>query len=273
MKKKNPIISLIVVVALVVIAIISTLVYQNNNHKSKAQAQANAKQKVLKIGATGTSFPTAYKSKGKLIGFDVDVINAAAKKAGYKVQWVTGEFDGLLGQLDNNKIDTVANDVAITPERKVKYNFSDIYNKEETTVAVNKDSNYNTLNDLAGKTIAGASASNNTKNLQNYNSKIKLKLYDARDITFQALLAGHVDGVVNTRNNLQALIKAQNYPWKVVKGSAATVDIALPFRKDDSESTKILKKINPAIKELKKDGTLKTLSEKYFGYDATTDLK
>ncbi|MBZ1515271.1 transporter substrate-binding domain-containing protein [Leuconostoc mesenteroides] len=271
MKKRNPIISVIIVVVLIAIVAVGGLIYQTNNHKN--EAKGDTKQKVLKIGATGTGFPTAYKSKGKLVGFDVDVINAAAKKAGYKVQWVTGEFDGLLGQLDNNKLDTVANDVAITPERKAKYKFSNIYNKEETTVAVNKDSDYNTLNDLEGKTIAGASASNNTKNLQDYNSKIKFKLYDARDVTFQALLAGHVDGVVNTRNNLEALIKAKNYPWKVVKGSAATVNIALPFRKDDSESAKILKKLNPAINKLKEDGTLKKLSEKYFGYDATADLK
>lgn len=58
-----------------------------------------------------------------------------------------------------------------------------------------------------------------------------------------------------------------------MKGSAATVNIALPFRKDDSESAKILKKLNPAINKLKEDGTLKKLSEKYFGYDATADLK
>ena len=99
MKKRNPIISVIIVVVLIAIVAVGGLIYQTNNHKN--EAKGDTKQKVLKIGATGTSFPTAYKSKGKLVGFDVDVINAAAKKAGYKVQWVTGEFDGLLGQLDN----------------------------------------------------------------------------------------------------------------------------------------------------------------------------
>ncbi|WEV54681.1 transporter substrate-binding domain-containing protein [Leuconostocaceae bacterium ESL0723] len=270
MKKRNPARWAIIIIIVVLLAAIGGWFYHSQHSK---QSGSDSGQKTLKIGVTGTSFPTAYKNDGKLVGFDVDAINAAAKKAGYKVEWVTGEFDGLLGQLDNGKIDTVANDVAITPERQKKYQFSHIYNQEETTVAVNKDSSVNNLNDLAGKTVAGATASNNTKNLQNYNNKIQLKLYDARDVTYQALLSGHVDGVVNTRNNLEAIIKAKNYPWKVVPGSAATVQIALPFRKDDSESSTILKKLNPAIDEIKKDGTLKQLSEKYFGYDATADLK
>lgn len=269
MKKKSKIWNIVLLGLVIVAAVFGIVFNQVNSHKDNVKA--DDKQEVLTVGVTGTSFPTAYKSDNKLTGFDVDVIQAAAKKAGYKVKFVTGEFDGLLGQLDNGKLDTVANDIAITPARQQKYQFSHVYNKEETTVAVQKSSGLKDLKDLEGKTVAGASASNNTQNLQNYDSKINIKMYDARDVTFQALLAGHVDGVVNTRNNLEALIKAQHYPWTVLKGSAATVKIALPFSKNE-EGNKKLKKLNPAIDELKKDGTLKKLSEKYFGYDATSNL-
>ncbi|MFM9785852.1 ABC transporter substrate-binding protein, partial [Streptomyces scabiei] len=82
-----------------------------------------------------------------------------------------------------------------------------VYNTEETTIAVNKNTPYKNIKDLEGKTVASAVASNNTENLRKYDSKINIKTFEGRDDIYQALLVGHVDGVVNTRNNLKALIK------------------------------------------------------------------
>lgn len=269
--KKNSGIKWIIGAVVIILVALGGFLYQSN-HSNSHEAGEKA-PKVIKVGATGTSFPTAYKKDGKLVGFDVDVMNAAAKKAGYKVKWVTGEFDGLLGQLDNGKLDTVANDIAITPERKQKYNFSKAYNQEETTIATDKKTPYKKIQDLNGKTVSSAAASNNTENLRKYDNKIKIQTYDARDLTFEALLSGHVDGVVNTRNNLKALIKDKHYDWKVLNGSAATVKIALPFDKKDKNSKEIQKNLDKALDELIKDGTVGKISEKYFGYDETNNLK
>ncbi|OQP18627.1 amino acid ABC transporter substrate-binding protein, partial [Bacillus stratosphericus] len=49
-------------------------------------------EKVLKVGATGKSYPFAYKENGKLVGFDVEVTEAIAKKLGYKLDWQLSEF-------------------------------------------------------------------------------------------------------------------------------------------------------------------------------------
>lgn len=191
---------------------------------------------------------------------------------GYKVKWVTGEYDSLLEGLDQGKIDTVANDVAITPERAKKYSFSTPYNVEQTAIAVNKDSSYKTIHDLDGKTVSTGAASNNTDNLKNYDSKIKLKTFDARDQFYEALLAGHVDGAVDTRNNLDAIIKSKGYNWRVVSGTAGTIKIALPFSKN-AHGKKLNKKFSKEITKLKDNGTISKLSKKYFGYDVTKSLK
>lgn len=231
-----------------------------------------AAKKTVTFAATGTSFPTAYKKNNKLVGFDVEVANTAAKRLGYKTKWITGSFDGLFGQLDSGKVDTIPNDVAITPERAKKYRFSTVYNQEDTTVAVKKSSHLKTLKDLEGKKVAGGAESNNTTNLRNYDSKIQLVTFEGRDDIYQALLAGHVDGVVNTRTNLNALIKEKHYKWRVVKGEAASVKVALPFTKT-ARGKKLQKQFSKVLKKMIKDGTIKKLSNKYFGYDITSNLK
>nr|WP_252895026.1 transporter substrate-binding domain-containing protein [Liquorilactobacillus satsumensis] len=207
-----------------------------------------------------------------MVGFDVELANAVAKGLGYKTQWITSEFDGLFGQLDNGKINTIANDVAVTPERAKKYLFTKTYNTEATTVAVAQNSAYKTLKDLEGKTVAGAVGSNNTANLKAYDAKINVKTFEGRDDIYQALLVGHVDGVINTRNNLAALIKAKGYKWKILRGNAASVEIAFPFPKD-AAGKKLQKQFNAELTKLEKNGTLSKLSQKYFGYDVSQNLK
>ncbi|MFD1671294.1 transporter substrate-binding domain-containing protein [Agrilactobacillus yilanensis] len=236
-----------------------------------SSGQVYAAKKTVTFAATGTSFPTAYQKNGKLVGFDVAVANTAAKRLGYNVKWVTGSFDGLFGQLDNDKVDSIPNDVAITPERAKKYLFSTVYNREETTVAVAKTAKLKTLKDLEGKTVAGGAESNNTTNLRNYDKKINIKTFEGRDDIYQALLSGHVDGVINTRTNLKAVIKAKKYDWKVLKGQAASVNVALPFKKT-ARGKKLNQQFNKALKQMIKDGTIKKLSNQYFGYDITPNL-
>ena len=255
-------------ISIVGVVVVIGLIFLGFTQLNKSTASSSSSKKTITIGTTGTSFPTSYKKGNKLVGFDVDLINKAAKDLGYKTKWVTGEYDGLLEDLDQSKVDTVANDVAITPEREQKYTFSTPYNIEETAIAVNKDSSYKTIHDLDGKTVSTGAASNNTDNLKKYDPKIKLETFDARDEFYEALLAGHVDGTVDTRNNLNAIIKAKGYNWRVVSGTAATVKIALPFLKN-AHGKKLNKAFSKEITKLKNNGTVSKLSEKYFGYDVT----
>lgn len=234
------------------------------------QQNAQAAKKTVTFGSTGTSFPTAYKKNNKLQGFDVDVANTAAKRLGYKTKWVTADFDGLFGSIDNEKIDSVANDVAITKQRKDKYLFTSVYNYEATAVAVKKNAKFKTLKDLEGHKVAGVMASNNTTALKKYDSKIDVKTYESRDQAYSALSSGHVSGMVNTRPILKATIKEKDLDWKVVKGSAAETKIALPF-KNNARGKKLQKQFTKEIDKMRKDGTLTKISKKYYGYDTTKE--
>jgi putative amino-acid transport system substrate-binding protein len=233
---------------------------------------AFAATKTLRVGTTGESFPTSFKKNDKLVGFDVEITKLVAKKLGYKVKFVTSDFSGLMGQLDSGKVDTLAQNFAVTADRKKKFTYSVPYNHYATSVAVLKSSNYKTLKSLEGKTVGAVVASENTTALKKYDSKIDIKTYDTRDEMYQALSSGHVEGVVNTIPVLKATINQKKLPWRVVKGQASDTQVAFPFKKD-AHGKKLQKQFNKELKVLKKDGQIKKLAVKYFGYDTTKGEK
>lgn len=228
-------------------------------------------KKVLRVGATGQSYPNSYKEGDKLVGFDVEVIEKIAANLGYSVEWTNSDFGGLMGQLETGKIDTIANAVAVTEERKAKYDFSVPYSYAGVTIVTHKDNaNINTLDDLKGKTVAGVFGSQNVKNLEKFDTKgeIKVRTYENRDGAQNDVLNKRVDGYVNAKSSLLAEIKKQNLPLKFVGDPFHYEDVGFPFVKKD-ENAALVEQINAEIQKLRDDGTLKQISEKYFGEDIT----
>ncbi|KRK97461.1 abc-type amino acid transport system, periplasmic component [Secundilactobacillus odoratitofui DSM 19909 = JCM 15043] len=239
---------------------------------SKKSAKSTTKP-TIKIATAGTIFPNAFQQNHKLTGYDVDVAKAVAKAEGYKTKFTVTDFDGIFGQVDSGRVDTVANDIGATPERKQKYIFSTPYNNETTNIAAKKGTSYKNLKDFEGKTVATSGAGNNfITSLQKYDSKIKIKVYETRDQATQALITGRVDGLLYSRSTLSAIIKKQNLNWHVVNGNAGQALVAYPF-KNDANGKKLRKVFNKGLAKIKKNGTLNKISNKYFGYDITNEIK
>ncbi|MEK5161246.1 amino acid ABC transporter substrate-binding protein [Paenibacillus sp. FSL R5-0527] len=238
---------------------------------SGSNSGATDGKKVLRVGATGQSFPNSYKDGDKLVGFDVEVIEKVAANLGYTVEWTNSDFSGLTGQLETGKIDTIANAVAVTDERKAKYDFTTPYSYAGVTIVTHKDNtNINTLDDLKGKTVAGVFGSQNVKNLEKFDTKgeIKVRTYETRDGAQNDVLNKRVDGYVNSKASLLAEIKKQDLPLKFVGEPFHYEDVAFPFMKND-KNTALIEQINAEIQKLRDDGTLKQISDKYFGEDIT----
>ena len=82
-------------------------------------------KKEIVIGTEGTFAPFSYHDDNdNLVGYDVEVSRALAKELGVKVKFVEVKWDSLIAGLDSDKYDLVTNQVAITAERKKKYDFS-----------------------------------------------------------------------------------------------------------------------------------------------------
>nr|CCC56685.1 ABC-type amino acid transport system, periplasmic component [Weissella thailandensis fsh4-2] len=255
------VISLVIIVAIVVGG---ALLFK------KSTTKTDSNNKTIKIATAGTIFPNAYKENGKLTGYDVEIAQAAAKAEGYKVKFTTTDFDGVFGQVDAGRVDTIANDIGATPERRKKYIFSDKYNKETTNIAVKNGTQYQQIKELEGKTVATSGAGNNfIETLKEYDPQVKIKVYETRDQAVQALITDRVDGLLYSRGTLSALIKQQDLKWRVIDEDASSPQaIAYPF-KDDEAGHKSRAVFNKGLKKIKSDGTLNKISDKYFGYDMT----
>lgn len=80
--------------------------------------QAEGDPRVVRVGTEGTYPPFTYKDPrtNQLTGYDIEVIEAVAKEAGWKLQFVQSTFDSIFPALDAKRVDVIANQVAINPE-------------------------------------------------------------------------------------------------------------------------------------------------------------
>ena len=177
-----------------------------------------------------------------------------------------------MGQLDSGRLDTVANAVAITEARKAKYDFTQPYSYYGSQIVTHVDNtNINGYDDLKGKTISGVLGSNHLKNLQKQfpNNEVTVKTYETRDGAMYDLVYKRVDGYVNSKPILLAEMKRGNLPFKLVGEPLVIEQVGYGFARNE-RGKKLRAEFDQAISKLKANGTLKALSEKYYGEDITT---
>ena len=92
-----------------------------------ASLAAPAAAETINVGMSGGYFPFTFVEQDELQGFEVDFMNAVGEEIGDAVEFVTMSFSGLIGALESGRIDTVANQITITPEREEAFVFSQPY--------------------------------------------------------------------------------------------------------------------------------------------------
>lgn len=219
------------------------------------------------FGTEGTWSPWTYHDENdQLVGFDIEVAQKVAEKLGVKATFVEGEWDGLLAGVDGGRYDSMANGVEITEERAEKYDFSDPYCYIRTAIIVKSDNDsINSFEDLNGKTTANTISSTYAALAESYGAKTTG--VDDLNQTIELLLNGRVDATLNAEVTYYDYLK--EHPDANIKIAALTDDasrVAFPVRKGDETAT-LREAMNQAIKELREDGTIGEISEKYFGTD------
>ena len=219
------------------------------------------------LGTEGTWSPWTYHDENdQLVGFDIEVAQKVAEKLGVKATFVEGEWDGLLAGVDGGRYDSMANGVEITEERAQKYDFSDPYCYIRTAIIVKSDDDsINSFEDLNGKTTANTISSTYAALAESYGAKTTG--VDDLNQTIELLLNGRVDATLNAEVTYFDYLK--EHPDANIKIAALTNDasqVAFPVRKGDETAT-LREALNQAINELREDGTIAEISEKYFGTD------
>lgn len=222
---------------------------------------------VIKIGTEGTYAPfTFHDASNKLVGFDVEIGEAVAKKLGVKAEFIEGKWDGLIAGLDSKRYDAVINQVGITEARKQKYAFSEPYIASKAVLIVsNKNDSIKGFDDLKGKKSAQSLTSNFGKLATEAGAE--LVGTDGFDQSIQLVLTGRADATINDSLSFYDFKKKQpNAPVKIVAEKADADYSGIIVRKGDDD---LVASINKALADIKADGTYKTISDKYFGQDVS----
>ena len=224
----------------------------------------------LVVALEGAWQPWSYHdSSDTLVGYDVEVSRAIAEKLGVEPEYVESDWDSLFAGLDAGRYDMVCNGVEVTKERAKTYAFTTPYGYIHTALAVRKDNeDIHSFEDLKGKTTANSLASTYMELAESYGATVQG--IDTLEETIQLLTAGRIDATLNADVSFYDYLNVHpDADFKLVAQTAEASHVAIPVLK--SEDTAYLDALNAAIEELRADGTLKTLSEKYFGQDISSE--
>ena len=233
-----------------------------------AAIQASGK---LIVALEGAWQPWSYHDESDtLVGYDVEVSRAIAEKLGVEPEYVESDWDSLFAGLDAGRFDMVCNGVEVTDERALTYDFTTPYGYIHTALAVRKDNDeVKTFEDLKGKTTANSLASTYMELAESYGATVQG--IDTLEETIQLLTAGRIDATLNADVSFYDYLNVHpDADFKLVAQTEDASHVAIPVRKGD-DSASLLEAINTAIEELRADGTLKALGEKYFGQDISSE--
>lgn len=230
--------------------------------------QAIKKRGYITVAMEGNWKPFTYHNEAdELVGFDVEVAKYVADYIGVEVRYVEGKWDGLLAGIEAGRYDMMVNGCGVTEERALAYDFSDAYAYDKVVVMTSKDNEEITSEeDLKGKVTANTISSTYAVIAENFGAKVEG--VDDFNATIELLNSGRIDATLNAE--VAYLDYIGTYPDADVKIACYTstiTDLAIPMKKGSSDLVKI---VNEAIAKAHADGTLKALSNKYFGIDITT---
>lgn len=224
----------------------------------------------IRVGMSGGYFPFTFTRGGELQGFEVDLMEAVGAETGDEIEFVTMSFSGLIGALESGRIDTIANQITITPEREAKFAFTQPYVYDGAQVVVKKGNEEDITGpeSLKGRSVAVNLGSNFEELLNNlpYADEIDIRTYETNIAQDTAL--GRVDAFVMDRVSSGQLIAESPLPLALAGKPFDEIRNALPFRNDEA-GTAMRDKVDAALTKLKEDGTLAEISQKWLATDVT----
>lgn len=235
--------------------------------------------KTYKVATRGTFKPfTYFDDENKLTGYDIEILKEVEKRnPNVKFEFETMSIESAFVALEAKEIDIIANQMSKNPDREKKYGFSSIPNNYTSTkLATKGDRNdINTLEDLRGKKVIVTPTGEAARMLKEFSAKgepIEFTYTDKGSAeTLNVIATGRADAGIEYEVAVNEARKTLGLDVKPVGPVVLSVPTFFISRKDD-DSQKLLAIIDKTVAEMKEDGTLKALSEKFLGGDYTHEL-
>lgn len=258
-----------VVAGLAVTSVVALLAGCGGDTK-KAEAP---KEKVLKVGTNATFVPFEFKGdkSGTYEGYDIDMINAIAKKMNAKIEFKDVAFDALIPGLQSKDIDIAVSGMTITKARAEKVLFSAPYYESGLAIVTKgNDNTIKSIQDLAGKNVAvqmGTTGADLAKKIDG----AAVKQFDHSSDALMELKIGGASAVILD------LPVAQYYASKhpeekiqvIAHKSTEKEYFGMAIAKDNKQ---LQEDVNKAIAELKASGEFNKIYQKWFKQDASADM-
>ena len=199
---------------------------------------------------------------GEYEGYDVDLINAVAEKAGIEIAFEAMDFDAGISAVATNPNTIGVSGISITDERKLSVDFSEGYINACLIVVVKKDSGYATVDDLKGKVIGVQMGTTSDFAAEEITGEANTSKYKTFLNAIMELQGNKVDAVIVDKPvGIAILNELKDDALEIVDMGLQADWYGIEVNKENPE---LLEKINAALKELEAEGFYKTLEDKYF---------
>jgi len=232
-----------------------------------ASAAAAPVAKVYSVGTDAAYAPfESQNEKGEIVGFDIDVVNAVAKKAGIEVKFINTPWEGIFNNLQQGDRDILVSAITITDERKQTMDFSSPYFDAQQLMAVKKTSKVSKFDDLKKLKVGVQTGTTGDEVVTKMMGKTSpsIKRFESTPLALKELEAGGVDAVVADNGVVINYVtnNADNKFKTVADKAFQPEQYGLAIKKGNAD---LLAKLNKGLADIKADGSYDQIYAKYFG--------
>ncbi len=234
---------------------------------SAPAAPAPAPAKVYTVGTDAAYAPfESQNEKGEIVGFDIEVVQAIAKKGGFEVKFVNTPWEGIFNALGQGDRDLIVSAVTITAERKQTMDFSNPYFDAQQLIAVKETSKVAKFADLKKLKVGVQTGTTGDEAVSKLLGKTNtaIKRFESTPLALKELESGGVDAVV-ADNGVVIHYVANNPGGKfktVTDPEFVPEQYGIAVKKGNGE---LVEKLNKGLAAIQADGTYNQIYTKYFG--------
>lgn len=228
----------------------------------KEESSSDNLSKPLIVGTSADNPPFEYLKEGKIVGFDIAIVEEIGKILKREIKIQDMNFDGVLGSLTSGRIDMAIAGLSATPERRKNVDFSDPYYTTGISIVFMTKDSYHSVSDLAGKNIGAQAGSAHDfyarEKLVTSVPNLTLKNLPRIPELIQDLKVGRISAIIIGTKEAQIIAKENSDMSLVEIGSDPGFSIALP------KGSALTQKVNEALVEMEEKGTMTTLKNQWF---------